>query len=86
MQALAEEWRRRDREREALVKKKVHISHFLTQMHTTRTRYITYCKISCSYKHSNMNLMTINNIIQIMNANIYSRLSPNLCVFVGGGV
>lgn len=29
MQALAEEWRRRDREREALVKKKVESSHLL---------------------------------------------------------
>lgn len=30
MQALAEEWRRRDREREALVKKKVESSQLLT--------------------------------------------------------
>lgn len=34
MQALAAEWRRRDREREALVKKKVECSQLLTRMHT----------------------------------------------------
>lgn len=33
MQALAEEWRRRDREREALVKKKVESLHPPTQIH-----------------------------------------------------
>lgn len=37
MRALAEEWRRRDREREALVKKKVESPHLLTQINTILT-------------------------------------------------
>lgn len=39
MQALAAEWRRRDREREAVVKKKVERSQLLTRMHTMSTHY-----------------------------------------------
>lgn len=59
MQALAEEWRRRDREREAVVKKKVECSQLLTRILTMSTQYILYDKISCSYKHMghlNLNL------------------------------
>lgn len=46
MQALAEEWRRRDREREALVKKKVESPHLPAQIHTTLTHHSIYCNIS----------------------------------------
>lgn len=48
MQALAEEWRRRDGEREALVKKKVRAHSYIRTM---VTHYILYYKIFCSYKH-----------------------------------
>lgn len=41
MQALAEEWKRRDREREALVNKKVESSQLLTDIHNvTKISYL----------------------------------------------
>lgn len=51
MQALAEEWRRRDREREALVKKKVESLHPPTQIHISIYAYVLLKGPSCSLLH-----------------------------------
>lgn len=42
MQALAEEWKKRDREREALVKKKVESTAYCTDTHN-EYYYMIYC-------------------------------------------
>lgn len=77
MQALAEEWRKRDREREALVKKKVESSQ-LPQIHTMVTHFLQSYKIFCPCKHTghlSLNLMSRNCFIHTVNACVFCSLS-----------